>query len=355
MSSFAFKFAKYSFYKSDRARQEFYEDFAQAIRDGEGASVRLNKLVVRGKRDSDLRTPMFEVWLKRMRRVTFAESTAQCIPPYEVMVLTSAERDGKLAEAMDFLARSLSILGQIRSAYMMALISPLISFVVVLGMLITNSVEIAPIYLAIVPLNDWPSLPKAIYYMSELLVNRWFFVIPLLGAFYSLLSWSKDNWYGVVRSKVEKIPGLPWKKHRIRQGDYFLMTLALMLQSNSTGLKEALQSMKEFASPWLRWHLNQMSKRLVLTPSEPARALDNGLLQRSIMYRVEDFSERSNFEEGLKKMALDNGEYAVRKAHVKAVISSMIAIMLSAAFMLSFSIAQKQMGDQMQISMKRSK
>lgn len=332
------------FRSSATLRKEFYEDFARALHDGQGASVRVGKMIQRALRESDSNAILYDSWMRRMKRVSFAKSLDQSIPGYEVMVLTSAEHDGRLPEAMEYLAVSLKIIGKVNSAYIMSLFSPLMSFVVALGMLVTFSLKISPTMMQLMPLQSWPWMAKVLHYSSSFLVNQWFIVVGVVfGGFY-LLRWSKDNWVGKLRNKVDHIYFLPWRAHRVRQADAFLISLSLMMQSGSIGLKEALLAMNEYATPWMRWHLKQMYDRFKLTPKEPVRCLDTGLFERNVMYRIEDFAERSTFEEGLKKIAIDNGDYTVEKATKNAFISSMFAVGLSGAFMLFFALANSELG-----------
>lgn len=344
------------FKKNNKLRKQFYEDFALAMRDGDGVLVRLDKLISRGKRDSQSIAVLYESWRKKMRRVqSFSAALVSSIPDHEVMILSGAERDGALPEAMEYLAKSIEISGKINGAYAMALMSPAMSFVVAAGMLIAFYFNMVPAVVPQMPLSAWPALASFFYVLSFIVVEYWFVIIGLIFGVGYLLSWSKQNWTGRSRAFAERLYFLPWRSYRIRHNDTFLISLSLLMQAKTTGVDVALGVMKDHSSPWLRWHISKMIERIPLTADAPVRALDTGFFERSVMYRIEDFAERSTFELGLKKMALDNGDLAVAKAFKYAVFASVMAIVASGVFMLSFALGSMELSTAMSSYLMKSK
>lgn len=348
-SSLNLKFAIASFKKSDRARRQFYEDFSQALKEGVSPDTRLKKLIARMRRRKGNKSILYEHWLRRIpRSSSFTKVFYGSIPDYELMVLSAAERDGRLDEAMDYLAKTLAITAKIKGAYFMAMFSPALSFVVIIGMLLMNALMIGPMNLQILPLSKWPDPSRNIYALSTALVNYWpIFVISFV-LFWKFISYTKGAWYGKYRGYVDKLTFLPWGSYRIMQADNFLMALALMLQSSSVGMKEALIGMRDFSTPWMQFHLDRMVRKYLLKPDEPARALDTGLFPTEIMYRIEDLSERTDFQASMKKISIENGEANIEKANLRALMISFISLGMSAAFMMFYSYAQIEFGQAIQ-------
>lgn len=328
--SYFFKIARLRFNTFSSNRREFYEDFAISLRDGASIIDQLKTMSMRSRKRKTGWAPLYEHWVKKMRRMSFGHAIQHTVPAYEAMVLTAAEEDGRVAEAMDYLGRSIRLLGKVQSIYFVSLISPLIAILVIIGYLVSFALLIAPEYLQIIPLNRWPSLTKFIYFISTTLVNNAFLLTLLSAGLLSLIHWSKANWGGFLRLRVDKIPFTPWSSYRQTESNNFLIALSILLQSNNHGVKESLEMMRKFSSPWLRWHISVMLHRLKISPGRPALALDSGLFDSQVMDRIEDYAERTEFNKAIYKLAFDSGDKFVEQAQLRSLIVSLIAMFLVA-------------------------
>ncbi|MBD8577570.1 type II secretion system F family protein [Pseudomonas syringae] len=326
-----FKFYKWLFNAFDTSRQEFYEDFASALRDGISDADRLNKMAARARQRKTGWAPLYEHWLRKMRRMTFAKALQHTVPDYEVMVLTAAEDDGRLSEGMDYLGRAIRLSSKVKKAYFMSLISPVMAFVTLLSFFLAYALVIAPQNLQTLPLDKWPEVSKQLYAFSTLLVDGGFALGMGLCMTVWLVMWSRSQWRGKLRTWIDRVPFLPWRGYREREANTFLIAFAILLQSNNHGPKEALERMRQFASPWLSWHLGLMLKQLVRTPDQPARALDTGLFPVHLMDRIEDYAERTVFAQALRILAFDHGDKQLQAADRRAAIGGFMAMILVAA------------------------
>ncbi|MEB8059288.1 hypothetical protein [Pseudomonas fulva] len=322
--------ARWYFNTFSQNRQEFYEDFSSALKDDISPSERLKKLSLNARKRRGLLSALYDHWLKKMKRMSFAHALQNTVPEYEVMVLTAAEEDGRLEVAMDYLNRSLRIAGKVRGVYLMSLLSPAVSILTIFGFLFTNGLIIGPLNLEVLPLEKWPPISYSFYIVSKWFVDGWLVNLCILLTILVVVSWSKKNWKGKVRGFFDKVPMLPWKSYRERESNGFLLSFAILLQSSRQGPKEAIERMRKFASPWLNWHLGQMLRRLKLTPHQPARALDTGLFDRRLMERIQDYSERTDFTQALHSLAFDQGDRKVVDAERKAGIASLVALIIIA-------------------------
>lgn len=335
----AFRWSRLLFNVFGDTRREFYEDYASALRQDMGGPERLKKLALRARKRRTGWAPLYEHWLRKMHRMSFAHALQHTVPNYEVMVLTAAEEDGRLAEAMDYLGRALRLSAKAKGAYFMSLISPIVAVVTLLGFFLSYAVVIAPQNLQVLPLDKWPASSRAMYALSQGLLNGGLFLCVAVAALIWLVIWSRANWHGRLRRWVDRVPLLPWRSYRERQANTFLVSLAILLQSNNHGPEEALQRMRQFAGPWLGEHLRKMLTRLEKLPAEPARALDVGLFPIDMMDRIEDYAERSDFTEALLLMAFDQGDKQVQRAERQAIISGSITTMLIGAVICMIILA----------------
>lgn len=329
-----FKFYKWLFNAFDASRQEFYEDFASALRDGASDADRLNKMAARARQRKSGWAPLYEHWLRKMRRMTFARALQHTVPDYEVMVLTAAEEDGRLSEAMDYLSRAIRLSSKIKSAYFMSLISPALALSTLLSFFLAYALVIAPQNLQTLPLDKWPEISRQLYAFSSLLVNGGVALCIGAGITVWLVMWSRSQWRGRVRAWADRVPLLPWRAYREREANTFLVAFAILLQSNNHGPKEALERMRQFASPWLSWHLGLMLRHLGRTPDQPARALSTGLFSIQLMDRIEDYAERTDFTKALRTLAFDHGDKQVQAADRRAVIGGFLAMLMVAAVII---------------------
>lgn len=328
--SIVLSLCKLRFRISTEFRQSFYEDFASALRDGASSNERLKKLAERSRRRMTGWAPLYDHWLRKMRRMSFAHTLHHSSPAYEVMVLTSAEEDGRLDEAMTLLGRGLRLKRKKQSIYFTSLISPLLAVVVILAFLVSYALVIAPENLQAMPLEKWPSLSYFVYVLSNSLVKHWAYYLSGFILLLWLLFWSRPNWYGRTRKPFDILPVSPWRSYREEEASTFLLSLAILLQSNNHGMKTAMEKMRSFSSPWMTWHINRMLHRLTIAPGNPALALDTGLFTRELMDRIEDYAERSDFYKAMQTIAFDHGDKAVEQATKKAIFVSVIAMLLIA-------------------------
>lgn len=337
LSRFEFALVKLLFNIASSYRREFYEDFASALRDGVSNHDRLKKLYERSLSRGARWSPLYEYWLRKMKKMSFANALQHTVPAYEVMVLTAAEEEGRLSEAMDYVGRALRLSAKIRATYFAAMLSPLMGLLVIGAFVVSYALLIAPELLQALPLDKWPIVSKTLYVACTAVVGNWALSVAAFSACSLFIAWTRPNWRGRIRNRLDKVPVLPWKSFRDREGIAFLVSLSIMLRSNKGGLRMALEKMKRFASPWLSWHLHVMSKRLELAPNTPARALDTGLFSLRVMDRIEDYSDRTEFNKALYIIAFDQSEKDVQSAQGQAALTAFVTMLTVAVFIGLFA------------------
>jgi len=340
--NFWFKLAKWRFNTFSQNRKDFYEDFAMALRDNAATIDQLNTMAMRSRRRRTGWAALYEHWIKKMRRMSFGYALQHTVPTFESMVLTAAEEDGRISEAMDYLVRSIELTGKIKNIYFISLASPMISILVIIGFLISYATVTGPEYLQIMPFEQWPTLTKSIYFVSNGLYQNGVSFIVASIITVALIFWSRPNWYGRWRKFFERIPLNPWSSYRYNESNNFLIALSILLQSNNHGTKDALEMMRKFSSPWMAWHINVMLKRLKLTPDRPEMAMDTGLFDNHVMDRIEDYANRSEFNSAIYKLAFSSGEKFVKTAQIRAIVIGVLAMLIVASCILLMAASNIQ-------------
>jgi type II secretory pathway component PulF len=343
-----FSLARFRFNAFSSTRRKFYQDFASALRADTAARDRLVKLSERARQRRNGWAPLYEYWLRKMKRMSFGHALQGTVPAYEVMVLTAAEEDARLADGMDFMARAIQLATKARGAYVMSLLSPALGFVSLLAFMFANALFIGPQNLQSLPYAKWPALSKILYVISNSVVTYLGLYSAGLAALVCLVMWSRGNWSGRLRAKIDRVPMLPWRGYRNREAINFLVSFAILLQSNNHGPKEALSRMRKFATPWLSWHIGKMLQRLKLAPEFPARALDTGLFAADVMDRIDDYAERADFNVALHGIAFDNGDEALEAANKKAMLGAFMLMFLLAGIIGLIAMSTYQFNDAMQ-------
>lgn len=332
-----FKIKHLLFKISTSTRRKFYSDFAMALSDGIDAKSRLEKLHKIAVRSNSWKASVYATWLVRFKRMGYVEAMKVSIPVNEYMILRAAEYKGGVAESMNLIADSLEIKEKIAAAYVASFISPIIALIAIVSSVYTFVYLTAPSNIEALPLNKWPALSKNLYLVCTAVTDNLTIFCILIGIGISVVLWSRDKWTGRLRSFFDRLPFLPWKSYKVKEGDAFLLSLALMLQTNSIGIKGALELLRSNSSSWLIYQINMMLRRYELNPEVPAAALDVGMFDRETIDRIVDISERSGFNYSLQKLALENTNQKVSKAQREAAISAFAAIVFSALIVLLFA------------------
>ena len=82
---------------------------------------------------------------------------------------------------------------------------PVILLLVVLGFIAMFSVKMAPTYLGILPLEQWPSMGQNLYNFSHFIVSYWYILFGFLGVAGFVISKTIGVWTGQVREVFDKV------------------------------------------------------------------------------------------------------------------------------------------------------
>lgn len=301
----------------------------------------LVKFKNRYDKKKDFRGLIIKEWLSNMEHGnSFSKAIKGWIPESELNLISAGE-EGKgiekgLYEAIRFAKSS----EKIKKAIINNAQYPITLLLVISIFIAMFSVQIAPTYLKILPLEKWPDLGRYFYYVSSFLLNNWYIMIAILfGLSYATIK-TLGTWVGPTREFFDKIP--PWSIYKVYQGCSFLIGLTSMMQSG-TPLNDALKKIKNVSSKWTSGYIEDMLKNLKRGGRNFGQHLNVGLLDEETSGDVIDYSELGKFEEAVyaigEKNLIDSIEkIEKRMAIIKNVMIVFVGIVVGIVYYTSVQL-----------------
>jgi|GEM_PF-7014567 len=142
-----------------------------------------------------------------------------------------------------------------------------------------------------------------------------------------LIGWSFSNWTGAARRLFDNIG--PWKTYREATGAALLLNLSDMFNSG-IGIKEAVTSMSEDASPWLKRILNTAYEGVVGGDLLGTALLSTGtaLPTRSILTKLKLIEQADGFAEKLRSLVTAYGEQNAAHTSAKIAFYAFVSMMV---------------------------
>jgi len=251
------------------------------------------------------------IWLEKIKSGSkFSQAVQGWIPEAELNLIAAGE-DGKgiengLGEAIKFAKSS----QKIKSTIIGGAMYPLVLLLVILGFTSMFSLQMAPTYLGILPLEKWPQMGQVFYMISKFIVDAWYILLAsILGAGFMIGS-TIGRWTGSIREIADKVP--PWSVYKVYQSCSFLIGLASMMQSGIP-LNDSLMKIKKSSSPWLAYYIEEMMKNLRRGGKNFGQHLNVGLLDEETAGDVIDYSELGKFESAIYSIGEKNLETSVEQ------------------------------------------
>jgi hypothetical protein len=328
-----------------RMRESFYRETrldvaAKGLRNRETLLGRLSVLESRHRGRHQLVWPVFQSMARRMQAGDdFADAMKPFIPADEYALLelagSSTDKDAavrglELAEMAANAKRILSGTTSVQMAYPAFLLVYLYAFCMLFGG------AIYPQVLDIKPLDQWPGAGQMLYAIDTFSYQYWWLsgaiVVGLVFTYFSTLR----RWTGDLRNRFDNAP-LMWRNRRDLRAALLIVSLSGLFDSGLT-LRAAIDRLTKTADPWLRWHLNRMSRRLTLTPDEPMRALDTGIFAEQIVDRITDAAGRDQFIAAIKELGSSSLSRVVESVRRSAKITHYVLLGFAAVLFLTLGV-----------------
>lgn len=313
----------YSLAKSEfrQNRAEFYEDLAEALKDNGELAPTIQEYANRyaGRPKDRGLSMIFSEWLRRMDSVKFSEAISGTVPEMDVMVLSSMEQAGELANGLTFLAESVRIVDLMKEIMRKALIYPIIIILAVSAILVIFSIFLIPNLEMIYTHDKWPIFGKIFYGMSRVVMvgGPYLAIAAVLGVIGLVRSFPR--WTGGRRDWWDK--HVPYSIYRDYAGGVFLVTLASLCNSGLS-LGEALEKIKSTASPWLTDHINRILRKMDEIPDQPGKALNTGIFSVRLADRIESFAKRGGgaFGMALSKVGIQGVHKVIKGVELSSTV-----------------------------------
>jgi hypothetical protein len=130
---------------------------------------------------------------------------------------------------------------------------------------------------------------------------------------------------------------LMWRNRRDLRAALLIVSLAGLFDSGLT-LRAALDRLTKNADPWLRWHLDRMSRRLTVTPDKPMRALDTGIFSENIVDKIADAAGRDQFIEAIKALGRTSLSRVVESVRRNARITHYVLMAIAVAVFVGLGV-----------------
>ncbi|AJC15619.1 type II secretion system F family protein [Pandoraea sputorum] len=311
--------AKRQFRKS---RAKFYSDFADAIEDGANPFELFSRRYTRAKERRNPMAPLYAVWRDRASSKNLQKSWAGTIPEEDLVVIAAGEK-GDLPGTLRFLARVVTLQQQTRAAIAGAVALPIFMSVLLAAIQLGVAYGMMPIMTEIMPPEKFPLVGAGLYAMSGFVANWWPLLYGLPVALVVLMSFSFSRWTGPLRRRFDNFG--PYAVYRDVRAGEFLVALAA-LTSAKTSVFDAVSLLLTRASPWLRWHLLRMRASL-RSERSMIKAMDTGIFNEEVFDRLVEYSGRTNFDAGIRKIGLMTIEEVAER--IKARSATLRSVLLA--------------------------
>lgn len=278
-------------------RIKIYEKLEAYTKEGFPVYDSLLKFKQRYDKKKDFRSKVMVHWLDKMKNgANFSQAIRGWVPDAELNLISAGE-DGTglehgLKEAIKFGESS----QKIKSTIIGGSMYPLILLIIILLFTAMFSVQMAPTYLNILPLERWPDIGQTFYGISKFVVDFWMILLGSFAVIGFVISKTIGNWTGAAREFADKFP--PWSIYKVYQSCSFLIALSSMMQSEIP-LNESLIKLRKTSSPWLAKYIDEMMRNLRRGGENFGKHLNVGLLDEETAWDVIDYSELGNFEEAV--------------------------------------------------------
>lgn len=275
----------------------------------------LARFKARYDRSKDYRGKIIGYWLDEMQSgQSFSKTIRGWVPDSELNLIAAGEDGAGLEKGLGEAIKFAQSAQKIKSIIIGGSMYPAILLAVVLGFIAMFSIQMAPTYLGLLPLQQWPTLPQYFYMFSKFIVD-FMPLILIFGVILSvIISVSISKWVGGVREIFDNMP--PWSVYKVYQGCAFLIGLASMMQSGIP-LNDSLEKIKKTSGKWLQNYIEEMQKNLRRGGQNFGQHLNVGLLDDETSGDVIDYSELGKFEEAVYSIGEKNLERSVKIIDLK--------------------------------------
>lgn len=286
----------------------------------------LVKFKTRFDKKKDYRGKILAIWIDKMKSgSTFSNAIKGWVPDSELNLISAGEDGTGIENGLHEAIRFATSAKKIKATIIQGSAYPLVLFFIIIMFIGMFSIQIAPTYLKILPLERWPDTGKYLYYLSYFITHYWYILFGVIAIISAIIISTISKWTGPTREFADRFP--PWSVYKVYQNSAFLISLASMMKSG-VPLNDSLKKIKSTSSHWLASYIELMLQNLKRGGKNFGMHLDVGLLDEETAGDVIDYSELGRFEQAVYSIGEDNLENSVERIDAKMAIVKNIMLLL---------------------------
>jgi type II secretory pathway component PulF len=306
-----------------KLRENFYRETrldvaAKGLRNRETLLERLTTLEKRHRYRKSVAWLVFHAMARRMvAGDDFASAIRPYIPTDEYALLEIAgasTQEDAAVRGLELAEMAANAKGVLASTTSLQMAYPALLIVYMYGFCMLFGGTIFPAVADSTPVSQWSPFAQWLFALDTFSYQYWWLSGSIVAGAVITYFYTLRRWTGELRNQVDAMP-LMWRNRRDLRAALLIVSLAGLFDSNLT-LRASLDRLTRTADPWLKWHLNRMSRRLTQRPDQTMRALDTGIFSEVVMDTISDAAGRDQFVQAIKSLgrySLDRVVATVRR------------------------------------------
>lgn len=324
-------------YISSKKRMEFIERILALIEDGLAPYEALGVMRDDPEIKSGKNAAMYSKIMIRMHKgKSFGDALKGIIPDKERVFISLNEKNGKLEQGIKQAIVSLENTAKMKGIVRSAGMKPALILSASVGIVGLFHTSIFPVLAASFPPEEWPDLPKNVYFSATWFFNNIFTIAGSIGAVIGGLIYVIPRWHSSFREKyIDRIP--PFSFYGDLQATGAVMILSALVGGGKP-LKNALVEIKRFSNPREKYYINMILMRLKHGFSNGA-ALALPLFPAKTRSELRIFADRSSFEAAMIKIARRSMDETLKEIQATAQIITVLAMGIGASVIMLMMIS----------------
>jgi type II secretory pathway component PulF len=332
-------------WRFQKLREGFYRETrldvsAKGLRNRETLLERLNVLEKRHRARKWLTWPVFHAIARRMvAGDDFATALKPFIPSQEHALLDIAgesTREDAAVRGLELAEMAANAQGVLASTTSLEMAYPAFLIVYLYMFCMLFGGEIFPAVVDTKPVEEWLPAGQMLYAIDTFCYDYWWLSGVIVAGLVTLYFWSLKRWTGHSRNRIDAMP-LMWRNRRDLRAALLIVSLAGLFDSNLV-LRAALDKLAKTADPWLKWHIDRMSRRLTQHPDQPMRALDTGIFSEMVIDTIADAAGRDQFVQAIKSLGRSSLDRVVATVRRNARITHYVLLGFAVAMFFALGI-----------------
>lgn len=317
--------AKFQFRTQPMQRAAFYEMMASLISDGTALDSALRQLHHRYAEKKRPLAPILRRWVAAMDEGrTFADASRSFISDTESVIIAAGEKSGDLPVAFAQAGLVARAGAAINKTIRTEMATPCVQVVLLVGMLVGFSTQVAPGLLRSIPMTAMDGSQQALFRLAETVASTWFVAVPAMAVAMALAIWSMPRYNGALRPYLNRLP--PWSVYQIYSGSTFMIALSALIRAG-VPIEAAIRFIRNHSAPVMRQYLGEMIARL-RSGMDQGVAMDVGLLSDDLSDAVAVYSKTTTFDAAMSKIGNEAIESGINGIKLKASVARIAATLL---------------------------